>query len=137
LVVDDSAAVRTSLRVTLEYEGYEVIEASNGKQGLGRVAEDRPDLVLLDVTMPGMSGLDVLERVHASNRCLPIVMMSAEVTPALREDALGAGAVEMFEKPFDSAVRLCTVLHRAIECARHGTPSIGPTSDSSRALRQH
>src|SRR5215475_1964856 len=68
LVIDDDAGIRESLRMTLEYDGYEVLGAATGQEGLALVERDTPDLVLLDVKMPGMDGLDVLSRLRSSTR---------------------------------------------------------------------
>src|SRR6266536_2799360 len=62
LVIDDEAAIRDSLRMTLEYEGYEFVGAATGQEGLALAERESPDLVLLDVKMPGMDGLEVRER---------------------------------------------------------------------------
>src|ERR687889_266797 len=76
LVIDDEAAIRDSLRMTLEYEGYEFVGAATGQEGLALVEREAFDLVLLDVKMPGMDGLDVLGRLRAMNETLPVVMIS-------------------------------------------------------------
>ena len=65
LVIDDEAAIRDSLRMTLEYEGYEFVGAATGQEGLALVERDMPDLVMLDVKMPGMDGIEVLDRLRA------------------------------------------------------------------------
>ena len=62
LVIDDEAAIRDSLRMTLEYEGYDFVGAATGQEGLALAEREAPDLVLLDVKMPGMDGLEVLDR---------------------------------------------------------------------------
>jgi CheY-like chemotaxis protein len=64
LVVDDDAVIRTLLRVALESEGYEVIEAADGAEGLQRYQADPPDLVITDLQMPGMHGLELLQALH-------------------------------------------------------------------------
>ena len=73
LVIDDEAAIRDSLRMTLEYEGYEFIGAATGQEGLALAEREAPDLVLLDIKMPGMDGLEVLDRLRAMNETLPVV----------------------------------------------------------------
>ena len=80
LVIDDEAAIRDSLRMTLEYEGYEFIGAATGQEGLALVERETPDLVLLDVKMPGMDGLEVLDRLRAMNESLPVVVISGHGT---------------------------------------------------------
>ena len=80
LVIDDEAAIRESLRMTLEYEGYEVLLAPTGQDGITSAERDAPDLVLLDVKMPGMDGLEVLERVRIIIETLPLIFVSWNVT---------------------------------------------------------
>jgi len=76
LVVDDEVAIRESLRMTLEYEGYECLLAATGQEALSLAERETPDLVLLDVKMPGMDGIDVLERLRAMNEALPVIVVS-------------------------------------------------------------
>src|SRR5204863_8761876 len=80
LVVDDEAAIRDSLKMMLEYEGYEFLAAATGQEGLALVEREAPDLVLLDVKMPGMDGLQVLERLRNMNEALPIGVVSGHGT---------------------------------------------------------
>ena len=100
LIIDDEAAIRESLKMTLEYEGYEVIGAATGQEGLALVERDAPDLVLLDVKMPGMDGLDVLTRLHSMHAQLPVVMISAHGTPSSAVEAIRKGALEQSGAPF-------------------------------------
>ena len=88
--------------MTLEYEGYEFVGAATGQEGLALVERETFDLVLLDVKMPGMDGLDVLERLHSMNETLPVVMISAHGTPSTAVDAIRRGAFDFLEKPFES-----------------------------------
>src|SRR5437870_660804 len=97
LVVDDEAAIRDSLRMTLEYEGYEFTSASTGQEALALVEREMPDLVLLDVKMPGMDGVEVLGRLRAMNEALPVVMISAHGTPSSAVDAIRRGATDLLE----------------------------------------
>src|SRR5215467_485242 len=99
LVIDDEGAIRDSLKMTLEYEGYEFVGAATGQEGLALAEREAPDLVLLDVKMPGMDGLEVLDRLHAMNETLPIVMISAHGTPSTAVEAIRKGAVDFLEKP--------------------------------------
>ena len=76
LVVDDEAEIRRSVRMILEYEGYDVLEASSGPEGLAMIERDAPDLVFLDIKMPGLDGLEALQRIRQSNESLPVVIIS-------------------------------------------------------------
>src|SRR5213079_2648800 len=99
LVIDDEAAIRDSLRMTLEYEGYEVLAAATGQEGLAVAERDAPDLVLLDVKM---DGIEVLERLRNMNEALPIVMISGHGTTTTAVEATKRGAVNFLDKPFES-----------------------------------
>src|SRR3984893_17879309 len=118
LVIDDEAAIRDSLRMTLEYEGYEFAGAATGQEGLALAEREMPDLVLLDVKMPGMDGLEVLGRLHSMYEALPVVMISAHGTPSSAVDAIRKGATDFLEKPFESTERLRVTIQNALEQAR-------------------
>src|SRR4029079_2006132 len=77
LIVEDEPAMVQGLRDNFEYEGYEVISAADGADGLSRAIADQPDLVVLDVMMPKMSGLDVCKQLKARKPSLPIIMLTA------------------------------------------------------------
>ena len=64
LIVDDEKGVRDSLQLVLEYQGYLIVKASTGQEGLDRVEDGEPDVILLDVKMPGLDGMDVLQRLN-------------------------------------------------------------------------
>ena len=102
LVVDDEAAIRDSLKMTLEYEGYEFLSAATGQEGLALIERESPDLVLLDVKMPGMDGLEVLDRIRALNDALPVVVVSGHGTISTAVEATKKGAFDFIEKPFAS-----------------------------------
>ena len=68
LVIDDEAAIRDSLKMILEYEGYDVMRRATGEEGVELVEREAPDLVFLDIKMPGMDGLEVLQRLRAYRR---------------------------------------------------------------------
>jgi CheY-like chemotaxis protein len=111
LVVDDEPDVLLLCRVNLEFEGYEVIEATDGEQGLRRLREERPDVVLLDVMMPRMDGWQVLEAAKADEelRDIPIVMLTAKVQDQDQIRGWSQGAAEYITKPF-SPLSLSQVL---------------------------
>jgi two-component system nitrogen regulation response regulator NtrX len=109
LVIDDEAAIRDSLKMTLEYEGYEFIGAATGQEGLTLAEREAPDLVLLDVKMPGMDGLEVLDRLRAANDSLPVVVVSGHGTISTAVEATKKGAFDFIEKPFASDKVLVTL----------------------------
>ena len=100
LIVDDEFGIAEVLALTLEDDGYRVVLAANGRQGLERLAAERPDLILLDVTMPVMDGAAMGQAVRAdtANDGVPIVMMSALPEAGLRERFTGYS--EFLRKPF-------------------------------------
>src|SRR3982751_806791 len=114
LIIDDEAAIRESLKMTLEYEGYEVIGAATGQEGLVLVEREAPDLVLLDVKMPGMDGLEVLDRLRAMNETLPVVVVSGHGTISTAVEATKKGAFDFIEKPFASD-RVLVSLRNALD----------------------
>src|SRR5215203_3273725 len=109
LVVDDEAEIRKSLRMILEYEGYDVVEASSGGEGLALAEREAPDLVFLDVKMPGMDGLDVLQRLQASRESMPVVVISGHATKEEVANSIKRGAIDFIEKPLGSDRILVTV----------------------------
>ena len=115
LAIDDEAAIRESLRMTLEYAGYEFVSAATGQEGLTLVEREAPDLVLLDIKMPGMDGMEVLNRLHSMNEALPVVMISGHGTGALAAEAIKKGAVDFLDKPFESTDRLLVTITNALE----------------------
>jgi two-component system, NtrC family, nitrogen regulation response regulator NtrX len=114
LVIDDESAIRDSLRMTLEYEGYEFVGAATGQEGLALAEREAPDLVLLDVKMPGMDGIDVLERLRNLNDQLPIVVISGHGTISTAVEATKKGAWDFIEKPFASE-RILVSLRNALD----------------------
>src|SRR5205809_5616951 len=114
LVIDDEAAIRDSLRMTLEYEGYDFIGAATGQEGLALIEGEGPDLVLLDVKMPGMDGLEVLDRIRALNDALPVVVVSGHGTISTAVEATKKGAFDFIEKPFASD-RVLVTLRNALD----------------------
>src|SRR3954465_12861162 len=93
---------RDSLKMTLDYAGYEFIGAATGQEGLTLAERDPPDLVLLDVKMPGMDGIEVLDRLRAMNDALPVVVVSGHGTFSTAVEATKKGAFDFIEKPFAS-----------------------------------
>ncbi len=103
LVVDDDPDNVALLRIVLQLEGHAVTVAADGPAGLDRAASDLPDVVVLDLVMPVMNGLDVLRRLKASPRTapIPVVVLSAWPDPAAAGWAREAGAAAVASKPID------------------------------------
>jgi two-component system, NtrC family, nitrogen regulation response regulator NtrX len=118
LVIDDEAAIRDSLRMTLEYAGLDFVGAATGQEGLAIAERDAIDAVLLDIKMPGMDGMDVLGRLRAMNETLPIIMISGHGTTATAVEAIRKGAVDFLDKPFESTERLLVTINNALEHGR-------------------
>jgi two-component system nitrogen regulation response regulator NtrX len=117
LVVDDEAAIRDSLHMILEYEGYRVEEAANGSQALSKVAERAPDAVVLDIKMPEMDGLELLKALRERGYDMPVLMISGHADVATAVEATRRGAFDFFEKPLQRD-RVLLSLRNAIEAFR-------------------
>jgi two-component system nitrogen regulation response regulator NtrX len=102
LIVDDEDAVRSSLKMIFEYEGYEVLLAANGPVGLKLAEQESPDLVFLDIKMPQMDGLEVLKQLKEKDGSVPVVILSGHGTVKAAVDAVKLGAYDFIEKPPDS-----------------------------------
>ncbi|HLU67441.1 MAG TPA: sigma-54 dependent transcriptional regulator [Kofleriaceae bacterium] len=109
LVIDDEPNILSTLRRALELEGYGVEVAGSGAIGLGKLEERDIDLVLLDVVMPEMNGLDVLARIRETHPEMPVVMMSGNATIETAVQATKLGAHDFVEKPLSSDKLLLTV----------------------------
>ena len=117
LIVEDEPNMVAGLRDNFEYEGYQVITAGDGVEGLSRALEDAPDLVVLDVMMPKMSGLDVCKQLKAKRPSLPIIMLTARGQEVDKVVGLELGADDYVTKPFsirELIARVKAVLRRAL-----------------------
>jgi len=115
LIVEDEPAMVAGLRDNFEYEGYEVISAGDGAEGLKRALSDNPDLVVLDVMMPRMSGLDVCKQLKAERPSIPIIMLTARGQEIDKVVGLELGADDYVTKPFsirELMARVKAVLRR-------------------------
>jgi two-component system response regulator MprA len=121
LVVDDEPAVRDALDRALRAEGYTVTTAGDGRTALERVFEDRPDLVVLDVLMPVMDGLETSRALRAAGDRTPILVLTARDSVADRVEGLDAGADDYLVKPF----ALDELLARIRALLRRATPAAG------------
>src|SRR5437868_12618074 len=115
LIVEDEPAMVAGLRDNFEYEGYDVISAADGVEGLDRALADNPDLVVLDVMMPRMSGLDVCKQLKVKKPSLPIIMLTARGQEIDKVVGLELGADDYVTKPFsirELMARVKAVLRR-------------------------
>ncbi|ASS67840.1 MULTISPECIES: response regulator [unclassified Paenibacillus] len=101
LIVDDQNGIRVLLMEVFTSEGYATFQASNGKLALDIVRNENPDLVLLDMKIPGMDGLEILKHVKTINRSIKVIMMTAYGELDMIKEATDLGAVMHFTKPFD------------------------------------
>lgn len=113
LVVDDDEGVRRALNVGLTEAGLVMREATNGEEALQALETQPPDVVVLDVAMPGMSGVEVVTRIRRSGRTLPVCMLSARDEVDDRVAGLAAGADDYVVKPF-SVTELAARLHALV-----------------------
>jgi len=101
LVVDDELEVRQLLHEFLFGRGYDVVSVANGVEALEALDEQRPDLVLLDVAMPEMDGVEALKRIVMIDPPVPVIMVTANADISLTSKLLAMGAVDYIPKPFD------------------------------------
>jgi two-component system response regulator AtoC len=121
LIVDDDPSIRRLLVEFLEQSGYRADSAEDGESALSWLAESRPDMVLLDVRLPGISGIDVLKKTQAIHPSLPVIVISGYADEELAREALRLGAYDFFLKPFDLKqveLRLATKLGMGGEKSR-------------------
>jgi DNA-binding response OmpR family regulator len=109
LVIDDDPSLVNTLRRGLSYDGFAVDAATSGEQGLASARERQPDLVILDVMMPGLDGLEVLRRLRAADPKLPVLLLTAKDAPADQVRGLETGADDYVIKPFTWDVLLARV----------------------------
>jgi two-component system nitrogen regulation response regulator NtrX len=117
LVIDDEAAIRDSMRMILEYEGYEFLGAATGEEGIALVEKESVDLVFLDIKMPGMDGLEVLGHLRGLSEGLPVVMISGHGTVATAVEATKLGAFDFIEKPL-ATERILLAIRNALGLSR-------------------
>ena len=117
LVIDDEDGVRQSLQQILEYDGFSVALAANADQGLARFREEPPDVVLLDIKMPKMDGLEALTRLRALDPDAVVIMISGHGSVRAAVDAVKSGAWDFLEKPLDQD-RVLTTIGNAVAARR-------------------
>lgn len=104
LVIEDYTDTRELLATLLHKRGYKVIQAEDGLEGLLKAGWMYPDLIIMDLSLPEMDGVEATRRIHAQPKLsqIPIFVISAYLTDAVKVDALAAGCTEIFAKPFDA-----------------------------------
>ena len=102
MTVDDSVTVRQVLRMSLENEGYDIIEAKNGRDALEKFPETGVNMLITDLNMPEMDGIDLIKAIRNSpgNRFMPIIMLTTESQPDKKAEGKKAGASGWITKPF-------------------------------------
>jgi len=117
LVVDDDQAVRDSLRRSLEFNGYDVSQAADGAEALAGIAINAPDVVVMDVMMPRLDGLETSKALRKAGNDVPIIVLTARDAVGDRVEGLDAGADDYLTKPFalqELLARLRALLRRAV-----------------------
>ena len=109
LVIDDEKSIRNTLKEILEYEKHEVHDAADGMEGLKKATETRYDLILCDIKMPGMDGIEVLEKLQELHPDLPVVMISGHGNIETAVEAIKKGAFDFISKPLDLNRMLITI----------------------------
>lgn len=101
LVIEDDRSLREGLAMNLGLQGYKILTASDGDEGMRMAFDARPDLIVLDITLPGWSGLDILEELRKRGENVPVLILSARRTTGDRVEGLNLGADDYMVKPFD------------------------------------
>ena len=114
LVIDDEESIRESFKMIFEFEGYKILTAGTGEEGLTLVELNNPDLIFLDVKLPGMSGLDVLRSLKEQRKSAPVIMISGHGTIETAVEATRMGAFSFLEKPLERE-RLLILARNALE----------------------
>jgi two-component system nitrogen regulation response regulator NtrX len=117
LLIDDDAGIRESMRMPLEYEGYEYSSAASAEEGIAAIQRESPDIVFMDIKMPGMDGLEALTKIKAIDESLPVVMISAHGSASVGAEATRRGAIDFVEKPF-GAERLLVTIRNVLDASR-------------------
>jgi len=113
LVVDDSGTVRQQVSMALKQAGFAIVEAADGEEALAALEANRIDMVVCDVNMPVLNGLEMVEKVkqRPEHKALPILMLTTEGQPSMIKRAKQAGAVGWIVKPFDATQLVQTAKH--------------------------
>ena len=131
LVIDDEEGVRKSLRMILEYDGYDVTEAATGEEGVKLIEREAPDLVFLDIKMPGMDGLEVLQKVRHLIEAMPVVVISGHGDINTAVEATKLGAFDFIGKPPERD-RILVTVRNAVDTRRLKTENKGYRRDAEK-----
>ncbi len=101
LVIEDDRSLRQGLVMNFELRGYQVITASDGEEGMQKAFDTRPDLIVLDIMLPGFSGLEILAELRARQEGVPVLILSARDTTGNKVEGLDLGADDYVSKPFE------------------------------------
>lgn len=142
LVVDDEESLADLLVEALSFQGYTVTAARSGTEALTAVESDRPDLVILDVNMPGLDGFAVADRLRAAGDATPIIFLTARTAPSDLRDGYGSGGDDYLMKPFrleELSLRVSAVLRRTLgrEAASHQPADTVKVADLTLDLSAH
>jgi DNA-binding NtrC family response regulator len=122
LIIDDEKSIRRALREILEFEGFEVAEAENGKEGLDKARSMGYDVIFCDIKMPQMDGLEVLDALNKENVETPVIMISGHGTIDTAVQAIRKGAFDFIEKPLD--------LNRILVAVRNANEKVAMTAET-------
>ena len=120
LVIDDEQGIRDLLDTILSRKGYDVVLAESGRKGLEFFRRERPDVIVLDLKMPGMDGLTVLQQVRSLNPKQPVIILTGAGTPETEQQVRALGVTEFVEKEF-SLHLLGDALKRLLNDPDHST----------------
>ncbi len=114
LIIEDYSDTRELLSALLRSRGYDVIEAEDGLEGLLKATGMYPDLIIMDLSLPEMDGVEAARRIHEQAKLshIPIFVVSAYLTTDVKADVRAAGCVEIFPKPFDADILLTKISER-------------------------
>jgi DNA-binding response OmpR family regulator len=119
LIVEDDPSIALGLRMNLEAEGYRVLAADDGEKGLATARSENPELIILDVMLPGLNGFEVLRTLRSEGRSMPIIVLSARTGEMDKVTGLELGAEDYVAKPFS----LAELLARVRAALRRGRPA--------------
>ncbi|MBL0717304.1 MAG: sigma-54-dependent Fis family transcriptional regulator, partial [Desulfosarcina sp.] len=135
LIIDDDAQLRKSFNKLLIEEGYDIETASSGEMGLEMVDKNPPDLVILDMKLPGMNGLETFKAIHDIESRLPVIIMTAYGTTETAIEAIKMGAFDYLLKPFEIPDML-TIITQALEAGRFMRSPVEMDAAPDQTLRE-